>query len=179
MRYTTIIDITELPLQYRNPNFRLLYLHLVLRSGYHDDDRDIIHTSIRRLAWETGLTVDAVRHAISLLEKAGLLTRNGNAWTVTKWVLTKEITSRPKSTREAKNQEVADERSRQQRQLEITYRRRSQEEFSLDFFATFEKFLEQERNGTIGVAGRHYLDSNREKYERMKSELTNSKKDGR
>ena len=71
MRYTTIIDIRDFPELYRNQNLRLLYLHLVLKSGYHDDDRDQVHTSIRRLGYETGLTVSAVRHGLAMLKKFG------------------------------------------------------------------------------------------------------------
>lgn len=88
MRYTTLIDISENAAVYRNPNTRLLYLHLALKSGYHDADRDIINTSIRRLAMETGLTISAVRHALHVLEEAALLNRkNPNGWMVKKWII--------------------------------------------------------------------------------------------
>lgn len=50
MRYTTIVDISEYASLYRNHNARLVYLHLALRSGYHDNDRDLIDVSVRRLA---------------------------------------------------------------------------------------------------------------------------------
>ena len=77
MRYTTIIDISQMGEIYRNQNVRLIYLHLALRSGYHDDDRDLTDISLRRLSMEAGLTVSATRHAIRILTKAGLLKRQG------------------------------------------------------------------------------------------------------
>lgn len=107
MRYTTIIDISEMPDIYRNKNARLIYLHMVLRSGYHDNDRDIIGTSIRRLASETGTTVSTVRHALQLLERNGLLTRESERMKVTKWLQQDAITPRPK-----KNQPTATEADR-------------------------------------------------------------------
>lgn len=73
MRYTTIIDITERADLYRSVSARLLYLHLVCIAGYHTDDRDQVHTSLRKLSADTGLTVAAVRHALRQLHKAGLV----------------------------------------------------------------------------------------------------------
>lgn len=97
MRYTTIIDISEEPAVYRNVNTRLLYLHLALKSGYHDDDRDRVDISIRRLSFATGLTVSATRHALKVLERCQLLTREGSTWTVKKWVLDTKPTPRRQS----------------------------------------------------------------------------------
>ena len=77
MRYTTIIDITELPSIYRNHNARLVYLHLVLKCGYHDTDRDLTDTSIRQLSAAVGLTIAATRHALLQLQAVGLLSREG------------------------------------------------------------------------------------------------------
>jgi len=96
MRYTTIIDISELPL-YRNKNAVLLYLHLALKSGYHDHDRDQLRASLRGLAAATGLTLSATRHAISILTQSKLLTRDGDTWKVLKWVQTESITTRPRT----------------------------------------------------------------------------------
>ena len=98
MRYTTIIDISEIQEVYRNKNARLIYLHLALKAGYHDDDRDVINMSIRTTAWKVGLTVSATRHALALLERAGLLKRTGLGWTVTKWIQATDPTPRPKKT---------------------------------------------------------------------------------
>lgn len=96
MRYTTVIDISEIPDVYRNKNARLLYLHASLRCGYHDDDRDVLKTSIRMMAGSVGLTISATRHAIAVLERAGLLKRTTVGWTVTKWIQAIETTPRPK-----------------------------------------------------------------------------------
>lgn len=97
MRYTTVIDISEYPAIYRNRNARLLYIHMALKAGYHDNDRDLLNTSIRMLAYQSGLTVSAVRHALQVLEGAGLLTRDGLTWRVKKWVLEEKPTSRRQS----------------------------------------------------------------------------------
>ena len=120
MRYTTVIDISEFPLVYKNLNARLVYFHLALRSGYHDDDRDVIEISIRRLASDSGVTISAARHALKILEKAKLIERFGEAWKIKKFVLTKEITPRVKSEKKLKqmeeqereNQRRAEERKR-------------------------------------------------------------------
>lgn len=100
MRYTTVIDISQDAALYKNHSVRLIYLHLALKSGYHDNDRDKISTSIRRLAAEVGVTVAATRHAIKQLKKAGMLTTNNVSWSVKKWVLEEKPGSRtqPKVT---------------------------------------------------------------------------------
>lgn len=170
MRYTTIIDITEQPEIYRNPAARLLYLHLVLKSGYHDDDRDTIGTSIRRISADSGISVSAARHALRLLETAGLVSRKGPRWQVVKWVMTKEITARPKQGARARAAEAAAERERQQRATELAYRKRSQEEFDSDLVATYEKFLAAERDGSIGATGRSFLARNKSQYEQIKNQ---------
>ena len=94
MRYTTIIDITELPQVYRNVNARLLYLHLVLRSGYHNEDRDLARISLRVLASSVGLTLSATRHALHILGDAGLVVKEGDAWRVRKWFVADPPTPR-------------------------------------------------------------------------------------
>lgn len=106
MRYTTIIDISELPTIYRNTNARLVYLHLVLKSGYHDNDRDLVALSLRRIAAEVGLTLSATRYAILQLEKVQLLNRQGPVWFVKKFVLEKSITPRAKSEKKLKEAEI-------------------------------------------------------------------------
>lgn len=107
MRYTTIIDIRELPAIYRNVNARLVYLHMVLASGYHDNDRDQMEISIRRLSYETNLTISAVRHALGCLERAGLISRTGITWTVKKFVLETSITPRVRSEKKRREAENA------------------------------------------------------------------------
>lgn len=86
MRYTTLIDISEIPAVYGNRNARLLYLHMALRAGYHDEDRDVLAVSLRRLATDCGLSVSATRHALGVLTKAGLLKRGERGFQVLKWV---------------------------------------------------------------------------------------------
>lgn len=87
MRYTTVIDISEFQQVYKNHNARLVYFHLALKSGYHDSDRDKVNVSIRRLAADCGLSVSALRHAVSLLERNGLVKRQDGVWHVLKWVV--------------------------------------------------------------------------------------------
>lgn len=94
MRYTTAIDITELPQVYRNVNARLLYLHMTLKCGYHDDDRDLLDASIRTLAADVGITIAATRHALVVLERAHLVSKEGAKWRVTKWLMSPEVTKR-------------------------------------------------------------------------------------
>lgn len=87
MRYTTLIDISEIPGIYGNHNARLLYMHLALKAGYHDEDRDLVQLSIRNLAMDCGLSVSATRHALKVLQKERLLSRQGTAWKVFKWLV--------------------------------------------------------------------------------------------
>lgn len=94
MRYTTLIDISDVPALYRNQNTRLLYLHMVLKSGYHDDDRDLLALSIRSLAYGCGLTVSATRNALRQLMAAGMVTKTDRGFIVKKWVKTQQITPR-------------------------------------------------------------------------------------
>lgn len=103
MRYTTIIDITENPELWRNANASRVYLYMALRSGYHDDDRDLMRVSVRRLALETGCSVAATRYALRILEKYKLLQKEGEKWRVTKFVLEQKP-----SPRTQKNTAAAD-----------------------------------------------------------------------
>lgn len=168
MRYTTIIDITDNPIIYRNLNARLVYLHLCLKAGYHDSDKDLVSVSIRRLAASVGLSVSAVRHSLKLLQKHGLLVKNGSRTIVTKWVMTEEITARPKTKKMARDAELAAERRRQEIRLEHQYRRKTDEEFKADVITQYERFLQQQADGSISSIGRRYLELNRANYERAK-----------
>ena len=120
MRYTTIIDISEYPTLYRNLNIRLVYLHLCLASGYHDDDRDLYQGSIRTLARQTGLTIAAVRHALDQLLKASMVVRQGPLWQVRKFVIERSITPRAKSRKQEQRQQALDleDQERQAREQE-------------------------------------------------------------
>lgn len=117
MRYTTVIDISELPI-YKNPNARLIYLHLALKSGWHDDDRDQIKTSIRRIAMEAGLTVSATRHALAQLERDKLLTRTGDTWIVKKWIIQEIPTPRTQQKAQKKNTPDSDLGARYNKEIE-------------------------------------------------------------
>lgn len=106
MRYTTVIDISEFRATYRNLNARLLYLHLALKSGYHDDDRDLIATSIRRMASDAGLTISAVRHALATLERDGLVKKaEDGRLRILKWIVAEVPTPRrqPKAAKGEEN----------------------------------------------------------------------------
>lgn len=118
MRYTSVIDITEITDVYKNATARLIYLHMSLKAGYHDVDRDLVKLSIRRLSADVGVTVSATRHALHQLERAGLLTREGELWRVKKWVEEQQITTRAKTKREMQEQIQRLERQRQQVVLE-------------------------------------------------------------
>lgn len=102
MRYTTVIDVSEMPEVYRSVNARLLYLHMALKSGWHDDDRDKLRTSLRQLASDCGLTLSATRHAVAVLTKAKLLARDeGGTWHVRKWHLDAPPSPRPRKQQAA------------------------------------------------------------------------------
>ena len=87
MRYTTIIDITEVERVWHSSSARNLYLYMCLKCGYQDSNRDIMKVSIRNLALRTNMTVSAVRHAIAVLQSSGLLrVPEPGHFIVTKWV---------------------------------------------------------------------------------------------
>lgn len=126
MRYTTIIDVSEIPRVYANSNAVRVYLHLCLRCGYHDGDRDIITLSIRRLSYDLGLTLSATRHALKLLLDQGLLQYNGGStWTVIKWVTKKAIGTRAKSEAE---QQLRDRRELENQEREERHRQQAAED---------------------------------------------------
>lgn len=131
MRYTTIIDIREFPQIYRNNHAKLVYLHLVLISGYHDEDRDQTPISIRQICYDTGLSLSAVRHSLKVLVSVGLLSRNGITWTVKKFVLDKPISPRIRSEKKrsaAENLERERIIKEEQNQREKEEKRKYQEE---------------------------------------------------
>lgn len=98
MRYTTVIDITDFPQIYRNIHARLVYIHMALKAGYHDDDRDVCRLSIRNLAADVGITVSATRNALLQLEKSGLISKGSDCWIVKKWVAMDAPSPRTQST---------------------------------------------------------------------------------
>lgn len=109
MRYTTIIDISENAKLYENKNAVLLYLHLCLKCGYRDSDRDIFFSSIRKLAADLNITVSACRHSLMLLDKFKLIEYNANYIKVKKYVESESITPREKDN---KTKKIKEERER-------------------------------------------------------------------
>lgn len=102
MRYTTVIDITENPAVWRSWSARNLYLFMSLKAGWHDEDRDILKTSIRTLAADSGLTVSATRCALTLLLKHKLLEKVDGGFRVLKWICLDPPTPRTKAIPEQK-----------------------------------------------------------------------------
>lgn len=118
MRYTTVIDITDFPQIYRNIHARLVYIHMALKAGYHDDDRDICRLSIRSLAADAGITVSATRNALLQLEKSGLISRSSDCWIVKKWVLQEFPTPRTQKTASNKDSKLSAEIRKNDQELE-------------------------------------------------------------
>lgn len=116
MRYTTLIDITPWK-HYRSSNCRLVYLHLVLIAGYHDNDRDEFRCSIRKLAADIGITVSATRYALSVLEKDQLIKRYRGSWYVRKWIPNQAISKRP-TVKQSREMALARERELQNQERE-------------------------------------------------------------
>lgn len=133
MRYTTIIDITEVERVWHSMSARNLYLYMCLKCGYQDSNRDIMKVSIRNLAYRTNMTVSAVRHAIAVLQSSGLLrVPEPGHFIVTKWVPSERPGKRPKSSDiDPKAAEIQDRiREREERQIE----RRNQSESGLEVY---------------------------------------------
>lgn len=180
MRYTTIIDISEYPDIWTSSSCRVLYLYLVLKSGWRDDDRDMLHCSIRQLSLATGLSKSAVEHAIRKLGKAGLLSKKDGAWIVTKWVLQGPVTSRAKTKQQqaVKDQEAAvqEERDRQARQLEIERQRNAAlaQQGKNGWMVYYEQLVEKAAHGDQEAARK--VSADRERYERLKANFENKTK---
>lgn len=158
MRYTTVIDISELPAVYRNQNARLVYLHLALISGYHDDDRDLTDISIRRLATAVGLTVSATRHAIAQLETARLIDRQGPFLHIKKWIIESTVTPRAKTARqqrlidEAARRRSEDERRAREDAIEAQRRAILDAEGKTSFMVYYESLTRKAANGDLEAA---------------------------
>lgn len=145
MRYTTIIDISEFPLLYRNPNIRLLYLHLCLKSGYHDYDRDILDISIRQLASDVGLTLSATRHALHILKTSSLISMEGSTIRVKKWLMDEKISKRSKNKKDELHEVQQREFVRRQEALEkdIAERKQTRKLYEEKGLTSFILFFEQ------------------------------------
>lgn len=152
-----MIDITEVPAVYRNPNSRLLYIHMALKAGYHDDDRDVLDMSLRNLAAASGMTLSACRHALRILEKAQLITRQGDVWIVKKWLPAQTVSARPKKP--APDQEAAREAERKLRERQErkeNQERQAQaalaEQGKTPFMAYYEGLVEKAATGDMEAA---------------------------
>lgn len=179
MRYTTLIDITEHPAVYRNMHCRLLYLHLALSAGYHDDDRDICSLSIRMLAAETGLTVSAVRHALAVLIREGLASRTGDKITVTKFCLERSITKRAKTQQEQTARDAAKQREDEQQQREAALQRQRRERAKAEATGKTPYMQYYEAQMAKAAAGdkeaQRIVERNRSVYEAHKKQIQQAK----
>lgn len=145
MRYTTTIDISEFPLVYGNINTRLVYFHLCLKSGYHDDDRDMLQISLRRLADDVGITLSALRHALKILQSCSLISMEHSTITVKKWVDEKPITKRTRQTQQKRIQDEARQREKDQAERDQARRddKRRREELEASGTSAFIVYYER------------------------------------
>lgn len=124
-----MIDISEIPTVYRNPNARLLYIHLALKADYRGENLDKARLSLCQLASGAGLTISAVRHGLKVLQHAGLVKRDGDAWAVTKWLQPEPARKRPKTAQEQQQLSAAEERQKredeQERRHQLEKKRRA------------------------------------------------------
>lgn len=144
MRYTTIIDITQCQELYRNKNIRILYLHLVLRAGYHDHDRDLLRCSLRTLAAETGLSLAAVRNALRQLEKWQMVKRENEILNVRKWVPEQTISKRKSSAKQQQDAalKAAREMEQERREREAEIERIRRETLAAEGKTQYDVYLE-------------------------------------
>lgn len=169
MRYTTIIDISASQTLYKSKSVRLVYLHLVLRSGYHDNDRDLVNISLRRLAEDVGITLAATRHALKQLEQLKMIQRNGSVIWVRKWVMEQTITKRAKTNQQQKQIDAVAARKRQEEQLdkhlqaEQNYRDQQAAQGKDGFMLWYE---EQQRKAAAGdIEAQRTVERKRKDYE--------------
>lgn len=151
MRYTTLIDIREIPAVWSCLSAKLLYIHLVLAAGFHDDDRDIVNDSFRGLAAKTGLTLSSVRHAVRVLTDSGLLRRQDDLWIVKKWIPVKKISQRPTSAPISEEERQERERIRQKEARKEERARARAEELKAtgktEFMIYYEGLLQKAESG--------------------------------
>lgn len=179
MRYTTIIDITEIPAVYRCQSARILYIHMALRAGYHDNDRDLLDVSLRRLADGSGLSISAVRHGLQILERAGLIKKSGSVYAVRKWIAQSAVTPRALTKKQERAVAQAEQmrREREQRAAEEEAERRAREEAWTDdktpFMRYYESLMEKAAAGDEEAA--RGVERHREMYEMHKQEMQKKK----
>lgn len=136
MRYTTIIDITECPQVYSCISARLIYLHLVLKSGWGERNQDYCACSIRSLQGDLGMTFAAVRHGLAVLEKYGMIRRGPGGCMVRKFCQPTKPGQRKLTRRE---QAAEEQRRKEQEQQRIIARERELQH------AKLEQELEEQR----------------------------------
>lgn len=169
MRYTTLIDLREWPELYRNSSIRLLYLHMVLASGYHDHDRDVLRTSIRRLEADCGLTMSAVRNGLRQLEKYKLIVRMKEGWYVRKFIPEQKISRREKTAKEVRDEQLAQARREEkrrddeQRRQRLLDEQRERTEGEPRFRGQYEAWLKKPDSD----ARRQWLEREKEHYESL------------
>ena len=182
MRYTPIIDISEFKTLYQNINVRLVYLHLVLKSGYHDYDRDVISISLRQLAQEVGITLGSVRHALEILTKAKMIYKKDNIYHVRKWVVEQKITSRVTSKRQEQAIQNQQERINENKAREEEYKKRQdrieelRRQGKTEYMVYYESMMKKAEKGDLDAL--KIVERNRSIYQEHKAriEAENSKK---
>ena len=182
MRYTPIIDITENKTLYQNINVRLVYLHLVLKSGYHDYNRDMISISLRQLSTEVGITLGAVRHALEILTKAKMIYKKDNVFHVRKWIVEQKITSRATKIRQEQAIQNQKDRESADKAREEEYKRRQnridelRKQGKTEYMLYYENMMKKAQNGDLDAL--KIVERNRSIYEEHKAriEAENNKK---
>ena len=182
MRYTPIIDISEYKTLYQNINVRLVYLHLVLKSGYHDYNRDMISISLRELSNEVGITLGAVRHALEILTKAKMIYKKDNIYHVRKWIVEQKITPRATTKRQQIMQQTQQERVQANKVREEEYKERQRRVDELrrqgktEYMVYYENMMKKAEKGDLDAL--KIVERNKSIYEEHKAriESENSKK---
>lgn len=121
MRYTTVIDVSEIAEIYRNPTAVRVYIHMTLKCGYHDADRDIYTGSIRRLMADLGLSLSATRHAIKVLQAHHLVRLQGGVYIITKYIPSETIMPRAKTAKRVAQQAETARRIEAQQAIETAH----------------------------------------------------------
>lgn len=165
MRYTTIIDVTEVPDIWRNPNAVRLYFFMAMKCGYHDNDRDVLKISIRNLAFMAGLTLSACRHALKVLQGHGLISQSNDAWVVKKFLLDQTIT--PRSSNKKRQAEINREQEQQLLDKKLDEERRARNgELQQDpaaFIEQYEYYMKEPTN----VVRKAFLTRWKDKYQEL------------
>lgn len=177
------MDLTEQPAIYRNHNIRLVYLHMCLRCGWHDNDRDMIDTSVRRLSADVGISISAVRHALHILMDAQLIERQGTMFWVKKWQAGETISPRAteKAQKKATAAQIEREMAQRKRDKEQAEREREKDELEKQGKTSFMVWYEErERAAAAGdLDAKKTVERNRAVYESHKhnmEQLKTSKK---